>query len=373
VLLWDARTGAQLPTLPVGGELVMTLAFTRDGRRLAGATESGVRVWDVKSGKPVAEPAEAHRGRVTQVGFSAEPGVVVTAAWDNTVRFWDAARGRQRRALHVGPLTTFALSPDGRRLVTASDDDTVRLWDAVTGRQRFKLYGHGMSGVQARVHFFPDGERFASFGHDRYLRVWRAANGKALLEHPIHAGGLGPFSEDDALDERERALAEQKALETGRPIFTPDGKRMVLPVGRGLYVLDVDSGKEVRKLAPDGGPVDGLAISPDGRWLLTGTLNVLHLWALDVGRRVRQIPLTDPLADVVVFSPTGRFFATGTTMPGFAIHVYETASGEVVRTFTGFPAAVRDLAFSRDGRLLASAFDDTTVLIWDLTRTVAQR
>jgi WD40 repeat protein len=377
VTLWDARTWARLPSLPVPGDRALALAFAPDGRRLAAGTESGVRVWDLATGKAIAEHAEAHRNSVTQVVFSPEPGVVVTAAHDNTVRCWDAATGRQRRVFQVGPWSSFALSPDAKRLVTASLDDTVRVWDAAGGRQLFKLYGHGTTGSRLRVHFLPGGDRFASFGYDWYLRVWRTASGKALREHPVRADGIGPIGDDEDLDERARATIEEKLILAGRPAFTPDGRRMVLPVGVQMHVFDVETGKEIRTLVhSDGGPVSGLTVSPDGRWLLSsrwGSPPVLVLHSLERGNTVRRILLTEDGAGPVAFSPSGKFFAAGAGRPSPRIRVYEIATGELARTFANVPGAVGGLAFSDDGRLLASALDDTTVMIWDLTRPPVNR
>jgi WD40 repeat protein len=157
----------------------------------------------------------------------------------------------------------------------------------------------------------------------------------------------------------------------GQPVFTQDGKRMVLPVGAHLHVIDVDSGKEIHELAVRPHHVGGLAVSPDGRWLLTGTSSQtrgMQLWALASGRRVRHIPLSAGRSHVLAFSSSGKFFATGDYRHGAPIRVYETATGAVVRTLDGFTGSVNDLAFSHDARLLASAFDDTTVLIWDLSQ-----
>src|SRR5262249_36758621 len=113
--------------------LVHALAFSPDGRRLAGACWDGVaRVWDAQTGKEL--HALRHADRVLSVAFSPDGRLLVSAGCDNVARVWDAATGKEVATLrgHIGYVMTVGFSPDGKTLATASGHrhrGEVQLWE----------------------------------------------------------------------------------------------------------------------------------------------------------------------------------------------------------------------------------------------------
>jgi WD40 repeat protein len=102
---------------------------------------------------------------------------LATGRNDDTVRFWDAATGRDSRTLRgklpgimSGRVGGVAFSPDGKRLASAGKDGTVRIWDAAGGQELLILKGH--TGAVRGVTFSPDSKRLASAGEDATVRVW---------------------------------------------------------------------------------------------------------------------------------------------------------------------------------------------------------
>jgi WD40 repeat protein len=376
VHLWDPANGEFQKRLPMGaGEL----AFSPDGTLLA----DGSSVWDFAARKELSGNDEAHRGEVDHI-LGAANNQVVTTAHDNTIRFWDGETGKQLRKLsHGGWIRDVALSPDGRLLVSNSLDDTVSLWDFATGKKTYALAGHGRMGGRRAVVFAPDGKSFLAWGDDMYLRRWDVRTGKALSEHAIRPTGIPVPGEDD--DDRG---AREFTFLLGSGRFTPEGKHLILQAGADFFVFDTATGRELRKFPCEGGHVIAMTVSPDGKLLLasawgksvrtklpdgtmqssTPEIHPVTLWDLTTGERKKQIFLPERGAGPVAFSPDGKQFAVASSNPGDRIRVLETETGKELRRIEGFRGTVRSLAFLPDGRRLVSGMDDSTALIWDLTR-----
>jgi WD40 repeat protein len=249
VKVWDATTGKE--TLNLGGHTlwVDSVAFSRDGKRLASASAGGVKVWDAKTGQELLT-FRAYDGFVHAACFSPDGKRLATSSGDSKhgeVKVWNADTGQELRSLkgHTGPVWSVCFSPDGKRLASASADKAVKVWDAETGQEAFTLRGH--AGFVNSVCFSPGGHRLASASDDKTVKVWDATTGQEIL----------------TLDSSAQSIA-----------FSPDGKRLATPsFPTDVRVWDAETGEEVLTLRGHTGEISllpivtSVAFSADGKRL----------------------------------------------------------------------------------------------------------
>ena len=153
-------------------------------------------------------------------------------------------------------------------------------------------------------------------------------------------------------------------------VFSPDGKRLY-SVGKDatVRVVEVRSGKEVAAFrAEDLRYYKCLAISADGRYLATGDGSARAvLWEAQTGAVVREFKGHTKWVAAVAFSPDGRRLATVGYADRF-IKLWDTETGQEIRTLTGHEGDIKAVCFSPDGRLLASAgFDSAAgIRLWEV-------
>ena len=399
VELLDVAGGELIRSLDAGQLEPHDVAISRSGR-LAAAVGSGaaIKVWRLPDGEPVGDRFVGHAEAAYEIEFTPGGDSVVTGCLDGTIRIWDANTGRPLRLLeHDQAVGDLALSPDGSRIVSTAFDDTVRLWDIESGSQIYQLHGHGRVGAlrTCEVGFVGDGERFLSFGPDLYLRVWSATTGKVLAERPIRPSGLSIHEREDGTiaggGVRDPFAPGGRSIDKAQ--FTTDGGRLLLNVGNTVYVFDTQSGREVRKFDTEDRLAD-FAVSPDGRLLVTAESRqrpeeadaaevvsqstrwerILRVREFSSAETIRQIGPDGNPTQRMAFSPDARLLGACLSLrranrpAEYWVSVWDLETGQDVARVEGLPGQVHQLAFSPDGKRLATSQNNTAVLVWDLDR-----
>jgi WD40 repeat protein/serine/threonine protein kinase len=268
---------------------------------------------------------------------------LATVASDTRViHIWDTTTGTAVGVLrgHEGPVRALAYSPDGKRLASGSADQTVRLWDPAAGREVAVFRGHEKP--LEWLSYSPNGQRICSLDEGSG-RLWDTTTGRAVAVFG------GPVKDTAAL-------------------FTPDGGRLVVGLGRQVCLWDATTGRQTAALKGHDHQVLHLAVSPDGKRIASHGFqeNVIRLWDGLTGREVAVLRGDVEYPGALAFSPDGSRLASGGVYPDNTVRLWEAASGRLIAARSGHKNTILSVAFSPpDGRRLVSSSLDPTARLWD--------
>ncbi|KZP23121.1 WD40 repeat-like protein [Athelia psychrophila] len=326
---------------------VYLVAFSPDGERiLSGAWDNSIRIWDALTGKLVAGPFQGHTRNIYSVAFSPDSERVASGSCDNTISIWDVRTGEHIAGPlngHTSDVCSLAFSLDCKRVASSSLDLSIRIWDARTGTLVAGPF-KGHTGPVYSVVFSPEGERVASGSRDKTIRIWDAHTGRLVAL-------AGPF--------------EGHTRSVFSVAFSPDGER----VASGSYdktvrIWDARTGELiVGPLEGHTGWVCSVAFSPDSERVASGSWdNTVRIWDARTGKAIAG-PFKGHTSNVssVVFSPDGERFASGSwdnTIRTWNAHTGNTGP------FEDYTGKVSSVALSPDGERVASGSSDKTIRMW---------
>lgn len=225
-------------------------------------------------------------------------------------------------------------------------------------RNSATLRGH--QAAVTDIQFSADGQRLFSTSHDTTVRSWN------LASHSTWVVKQGWGEIYDCLS------------------LSPDGKLLLVAEGTRLRLVEIETRREQGVIEAHTGAVTAVAFSRDGTQFVTASADrTVKLWKLgvfSVGQRARENRLwnVEDEAFAVAFAPDGKSFAAGfgarlALGPG-AVRIWELDTGKPRGPLVGHQGAVYSLAYSPDGKRLATGSSDKSWRIWDLatSRTVVK-
>jgi WD40 repeat protein len=413
LVVWDVGAGKEWHGFPGPRSAVRVLAFSPDGRLVASVDQAGLfGIWEASTGKPLLPLSPDTPERAMQFRFSTDGALLSAVGKDGTVRVWELRGGLKERRFRIdieeatrawegaekadwgdpngSPHEGMVYSPDGKLLAVLGEHNAIHLWH-LTDARRVVLHGH--EGAVGHMLFSPDGRLFASAGEDTTIRLWDAGTGKELANF--------------------RGAAKESAAF----LFSPDAKVLAWSWGDALHLWDVAARQEVHRFPIAGddeqtvafhGFRDGhLAFHRDGKALAVAGYHAVHLWDLATEKELRTLGgeeyhdrytslFRSPDGAALAYVPSGHLehalyeVATGhrtgdafywgdaraiapdgkTLVVGRGpLKVVEMITGETMSELPfGHRGELTALAFSADGKLLATGGSDGTILVWDWRR-----
>jgi WD40 repeat protein len=299
-------------------------------------------------------PRLKHSYWVSAVAWNRDGSLLATAGHDARVRVWDMGNGRLMRDYrgHADPVGAVSFLANGK--IISAGGKELRVWDPATGKDVKILAGN--SGQIKSLAVEPSGNLVAAGGDDRSVRVWEIQSRKEMYS-------LGPVN----------APVENVA-------WSANGN-LIAAVGSDGTLTVWEANKERKKLletkTTSGVTAFGVQFAPDGKAVATCGERVSRIFALPapgdkaeaigtLRRTFEGIASHTDMVTCLAYSPDGKTLATGSR--DHTVRIWNVFTGQRLRTLLGHTEKVNAVAFSPDGNQLASVGDDQDIRLWDLVQ-----
>jgi WD40 repeat protein/serine/threonine protein kinase len=358
ILLRDLANGAEIGQLHEHHDPVLSLSVAADGKRMASADRTGlVKVWEMNS----------------------------SGGWacTRTILLDDPLAKPDVKAPHSVVAT---ITPDGQFLLAAHSlsRPTVVLWNLTRGTRLAMLDLPGPGHLDCLA-WSPDGKLLAAGYYrtderqERRLLVWKVADRTLLHNLASEIGAINDvaFSTNGNFlayaGHEGGAVVALPKLQTinlvrfglaGSVHFSPEDKLVAFTEEQAgaIRLWDLATNREAAVLNLSGARF--VRFNKDGQALLAASGRTVQIWNLSSAQE--KIVLKKHVGGVpsVAFSPDGKLVASAGK--DRTVRIWEPATGRLVRELTGFRGEVETVAFSPDGSLLATGDWSGAIRLWRL-------
>jgi WD40 repeat protein len=235
----------------------------------------------------------------------------------------------------------------GRRVITCSEDGSLRLWDLESGAQIGDEWrDKGYKAAVFTIALSPNGNTVASGSDDGKVRLWDVETGEVVAKWTGHTDWV-------------RSVC-----------WSADSERVVSGSDDGTArVWDVKSGKTVLTIKTGSQWVLTVIYSPNSTKIATGIHNEsgVKIWNSKTGELLATLKHDYQVWSVVSWTSDGKRLVSASYG---SIRIFDTATWRRIAILEGGTFDVHTLCLSSNGRILASATDDQTVRLWNLSKSI---
>ncbi len=418
VTLWDISNPyvpVQLGYLNGYSEWISSLSFDPSGTKIVlGGGDGKVLLWDVSNPEePAAQPyqvLEAHSLPVNHLAHDPQGNILVSGGNDGMIMLWDAKKLNNPLQVRAPDGYAISSSPDGKFIATQhydpqSDTGSTVIWDVTDSTrpvQTSQLDTFANSaGFSPNARLVVTGSTVTNGDQQTdIIQLWDLSDPQKPVSHQLLDGSLDQVvfspnstvlitsSKDPETEDPVLTLWDLSNLEspskfglvkegTGAILFSPDDRKLAIPSNADgkVGVWDISEPGKFSQVGSLAGWT--VAFSPDGRMMAAGTTDpdgklIVELWDVTDWtdrKKLNTLDGTEP-----VFSPNSKLLITQVSDEANAdaynmmLWNISDPSNPTSSTLTGHFKPIKSIAFRPDSSLFASASNDKTIILWDVSK-----
>lgn len=312
--------------------------FSPDSKNIVVAGRD-LSIYDISSGKQI---KVISKDSTIKAIYSKDGKEIFSIDYQNFIKIWNVEKLNIIAKLegHKEQVTDIFLSKDGNKLVSSSEDYSIRLWDIKKYKELKIFKGNAFSINKSLIS--SDGSFAVTGGFDNILRLW---------------------------DFKNAALKYNKKVDNPEDIssvsISPDLK-YILSITRDMILYDRETGNEIQKFSGDRYYYDeAVTFTKDNQYILiSDRSNVIFLLDIKSGRIIRKFSGHTGSIKTISLSPDGKYFVSCGLDQSVRLWSI-TSSSEICSSFE-HPDYVTSVVFSRDGKYIVSGSMDGTLILWEI-------